>query len=226
MPLKYKCLILDHDDTAVNSTATIHYPAHREVMRRLRPKYTPVSLREWWLKNFEPGLMEYLTEDLRMTDEEVQMEYLIWREYTTTRIPDFYSGFLEALSEYKKAGGVFSVVSHSEVELIERDYSHGAGGLDVFPDLVFGWDFDPSKRKPSPWPVEQTLEYFGVPKDEALIVDDLKPGVLMSQVTGVPVAAAGWSHNIPEIRNFMKANCKAYFHTVAQFRDFILASGR
>jgi phosphoglycolate phosphatase/pyrophosphatase PpaX len=226
MPLKYKCLILDHDDTAVNSTATIHYPAHREVMRRLRPGCTPVSLHEWWLKNFEPGLMEYLTGELCMTEEEVQMEYLIWREYTTTRIPDFYPGFLEALSEYKKAGGVFSVVSHSEVELIERDYSHGAAGLDLFPDLIFGWDFDASKRKPSPWPVEESLGYFGVSRDEALIVDDLKPGVLMSQATGVPAAAAGWSHDIPEIRTYMEAQCVTYFHTVEQFRSFILASSR
>ena len=24
--MRYRCLILDHDDTVVNSTATIHYP--------------------------------------------------------------------------------------------------------------------------------------------------------------------------------------------------------
>jgi len=28
MPLRCRCLNLDHDDTAVNSTATVHYPAH------------------------------------------------------------------------------------------------------------------------------------------------------------------------------------------------------
>ena len=31
--MKYKCLILDHDDTIVNSTATIHYPAFQEYMK-------------------------------------------------------------------------------------------------------------------------------------------------------------------------------------------------
>ena len=25
--MKYKCLVLDHDDTVVNSTATIHFPS-------------------------------------------------------------------------------------------------------------------------------------------------------------------------------------------------------
>ena len=33
----FKCLILDHDDTAVASTPAIHYPAHLEAMRVLRP---------------------------------------------------------------------------------------------------------------------------------------------------------------------------------------------
>ena len=30
--IRFKCLILDHDDTAVDSTASIHYPAHVEIM--------------------------------------------------------------------------------------------------------------------------------------------------------------------------------------------------
>ena len=25
--MRYKCLVFDHDDTVVNSTATIHYPS-------------------------------------------------------------------------------------------------------------------------------------------------------------------------------------------------------
>ena len=36
--MKFQCLILDHDDTAVDSTREIHYPAHLEVMQTLRPE--------------------------------------------------------------------------------------------------------------------------------------------------------------------------------------------
>ena len=35
--LKYPCLVLDHDDTTVNSTATVHYPAFVEFMKIYRP---------------------------------------------------------------------------------------------------------------------------------------------------------------------------------------------
>ena len=35
--LKYPCLVLDHDDTAVNSTATVHYPAFVAYMKKFHP---------------------------------------------------------------------------------------------------------------------------------------------------------------------------------------------
>ena len=34
MELKYRCLVLDHDDTVVNSTATVHYPCFVEYMEK------------------------------------------------------------------------------------------------------------------------------------------------------------------------------------------------
>jgi len=56
----------------------------------------------------------------------------------------------------------------------------------------------------------------------ALIVDDLKPGVVMSRATGVAIAAAGWAHQIPEIHAYMRENCDFYFESVEQFGSFIL----
>ncbi len=226
MSLPYKCLILDHDDTAVDSTASIHYPAHLEVMRVIRPGVEPVSLEQWWLKNFEPGIMRFMTEELGMNEEEIQLEYEIWRRFTTGRIPHFYPGFLETLTEFKRRGGKIAVVSHSEKDLIARDYrEHDKTGF-VFPDMIFGWDFDEAKRKPSPWPVERILDHFGIPAAETLIIDDLKPGVLMSKASGVEIAAAGWCHNIPRIRGYMEEHCLTYFSDIDQFRNFILASDR
>ena len=48
MALRYRLLLLDHDDTTVDSTASIHYPAHVESVRALRPDLEPCSLREWF----------------------------------------------------------------------------------------------------------------------------------------------------------------------------------
>jgi len=220
--VQFKCLILDHDDTAVNSTAEIHYPAHLEVMRVLRPHLVPVSLDEWFLKNFNPGIMEYLIEELGFSEAEVQIEYRIWREHTTRTIPHFFPGILNALKEYRRAGGKIAVVSHSERELIERDYRARSDRALFLPDVIHGWDYDETERKPSPVPVKKIIERFDLKEEEALIIDDLKPGVLMGKASGVPVAAAGWGHAIPQIREYMEKNCITYLESVSQFHRFIL----
>ena len=36
--LKVPCLVLDHDDTTVNSTATVHYPAFVEFIKIRHPE--------------------------------------------------------------------------------------------------------------------------------------------------------------------------------------------
>lgn len=65
--LRYKCLIFDHDDTSVASTAAIHYPAHCAAVRELLPERLvenggdlPVTLEGWFKVNHNPGVAEYL----------------------------------------------------------------------------------------------------------------------------------------------------------------------
>ena len=220
--MRYSALILDHDDTAVDSSASIHYPAHLEVMKSIRPAMDPVSLDGWFLKNFDPGIMEYFLDELGMSDEEVRQEYHIWRGYTKERIPAFYPGFLKAIRTYRSRGGRLAVVSHSEPDLILRDYRHGGLENEFMPELVFGWDPNPEHRKPNPYPVFQILESFGVAPENALIIDDLKPGVEMGRRASVAVAAAGWGHHLEVIRSYMERECVVYLRDVTEFERFIL----
>ncbi len=180
-----------------------------------------IHLHGWFEKNFSPGIMEYMKEELGFSDAEIQREYEIWREYTTKKIPGFYPGFLDILRRFKEAGGIISVVSHSEKELILRDYRAAGGEQSIVPDLVFGWDFADERRKPHPWPVEQIISRFFLKPEEVLIVDDLRPAVLMARAAGVQIAGAGWGHDIPVIREYMKEHCIAYFSRVEEFADFI-----
>ena len=217
--LRYKCIILDHDDTAVNSTAGLHYPAHLEVMKKLRPDYEIISLDEWFLKNFDPGIMEYFKNELKFSDSEIDEEYRVWQEFITDKHPDFYPGFIDIIREFKTAGGRVAVVSHSAKEIIKRDYERANAG--DLPEIIFGWDKDLDKRKPSAYPVEQILKEFNLKPEDALILDDLKPAVIMSANSGVQVAGAGWGHQIPEIASYMKNNCHYYFHELKEFRDLL-----
>jgi phosphoglycolate phosphatase/pyrophosphatase PpaX len=221
-PTRYRCLIIDHDDTAVDGTRRVHYPAHLKAMEVLRPGLTPVDLDTWFRKNFDPGIMGFLLDELALTPEELAVEHAIWQEFTARETPHFYPGFLEALAAYKAHGGHVVVVSHSESHIIRGHYEGQADGHGVVPDLVFGWDLEPHMRKPSPYPVRETIRQLHLEPRDVLVVDDLKPGVDMAKTAGVDAAAAGWSHDIPSIRAFMKRTCVAYFATVPEFAQFIL----
>jgi len=219
---RYRCLVIDHDDTAVDSTASVHYPAHVRGMERLRPGQTPVDLDTWFCRNFDPGIMAFLTEELGFTPEEMAVEYDIWREYTTTRIPHFFPGFLDALAAYKARGGHIVVASHSETDNILAHYRAAGNGSALIPDVVFGWELPADQRKPAPYPVLESIRRFDLAPHEVLVVDDLRPGIEMARAAGVDAAAVGWAHDIPQIREWMQRACVAYFSTVAEFAAYIL----
>jgi phosphoglycolate phosphatase-like HAD superfamily hydrolase len=216
--MRYKCLILDHDDTAVDSTPNIHYPSFLKVLKKFRPG-THISLDTWLEKNFKPGFMEYVTEELKFTNEELEGEMEIWRQFTSTRIPPFFKGFIPLLRRFKDAGGIITVVSHSEIPSIKRDYHHGEAG--DLPQLIFGWHENADKRKPHPYPVEQILSTFNLKPEEALIVDDLFPAVEMGRAAGVDVVGAGWSHRIPLIQETMSRETLAYFTSIENFESWL-----
>lgn len=220
MGLRYRCILIDHDDTAVDSTAAIHYPAHIEALRVLRPGRTPPSREQWLLHNFH-GIMDYLVGELGMTDAELETELEIWRSWTTTHVPPFFPGFLALLTDYHRRGGRVAVISHSQADVIAEHYRR-AQDPPFLPDLIFGWENDASRRKPSPWPVREALARFQCDAAEALIVDDLKPGVLMARAAGVAFAAAGWSHSIREIEEYMRANATAYCPRIKDLRCLLL----
>jgi len=171
-----------------------------------------VSLDEWLLKNFEPGFMDYMTKELQFTPEEMEGELAIWREFTSRHNAPFFTGFLDVLRRFQKGGGIITVVSHSEIPMIRRDYE--AAGAAELPALIHGWTPEKEKRKPHPWPVEQILKDFNLNPDEALIVDDLLPGVEMARATGVDVAGVGWSHSVTPIRKRMKQETDWYFSSI------------
>jgi len=219
--LRYHLLAIDHDDTAVDSTAVIHYPAHLEALRVLRPGLPRPSIEDWWTANFEPGIMEHLVHDLGMNEAELWREFEIWRSFTTSRVPPFFPGFRELLAAFRDRGGRVAVVSHSERENILRDYRQ-PGSVAFEPDLVFGWDHDPARRKPDPWPLQEALARLGAAAGETLVLDDLRPGVLMARAAGIAAAGAGWAHRVPRIRDWMRENCTVYFETIEEFGAYLL----
>ena len=219
MAIKYKCLVLDHDDTVVDSSASIHYPSFVEYLKIARPhladKYT---VEEYFEKNFEPGILELFTDEIGLSEKELAEEEAFWREYVKNHIPHAYPGIGEIIADFKAEGGIVVVDSHSLTENIIRDYK--ANGLPD-PDYIYGWDIPKGMRKPSPGTILDLMERFDLSRKDILVVDDLKPGYDMAKAAGVDIAAAAWAHNVKGIADFMSKNCEYFCRSVDELRRII-----
>ncbi len=215
--------MIDHDDTAVDSTPSIHHPAHIEQMKQLGKSHQASDLKEWFQINFHPGLTVHLEETLKLSKEENKLCYEIWRDFTTTKIPPFFPGILKMLYNFKLQGGIIVVVSHSESDIIISHYEKQTEFPGFVPDRVFGWNGKREENKPNIWPVDETIKQFCIEKKDILVVDDLKPGILMAQKAGVDSAGVGWSqsHEIAEIKADLSSICTYYFEEVEELKNLI-----
>lgn len=216
--LKYPCLILDHDDTAVKSEITVNYPAFLESLQKFRPGET-MGYTEFvdWCFRYE--FTDFLRIKYNFTEEELLEEYQMWQKYSKTRTPPPYEGIRELIYEQKKRGGLLCVVSLSSRENILRDYRAHFG---MEPDLVFSCDDPREQRKPNTYPLEQIMERYSLLPSQLLMVDDLKTGWQMASNAGVPTAFAAWSRQqSPTVMEAMSALCDFTFHSTEDLHKFL-----
>lgn len=215
--MKYKCLVFDHDDTVVNSTATIHQPCFQKYLDLRFPGRT-CSFEEYLKMNFDLGFVEMCRKVYGMDDEMLLDETKFWQNYVENHIPTAYDGIRQIMERHKAEGGLICVSSWSFDFNIRRDYA--ANGLPE-PDAVFGWELPVEKRKPDPYSLQEIMRRFDMSPSEILMLDDLKPGYDMASAVGADFAAVGWSNDIPEIEDFMRSNCAFYFKTIQELADFL-----
>ena len=216
--LKFPCLVLDHDDTVVQSETTINYPYFCYILDQFRPGER-ITLEEYTDGCFQPGFAQMCRERYQFTDQELNDEYKGWMDYVMTHTPDPFPGIKELIHRYKEAGGIICVVSHSSILNITRDYqSH----FDILPDEIYGWDLPEHQRKPSTYPLEQIMEKYHLNPDDLLVVDDLKPAWIMCRNAGVQIAFAAWSKkSCPAILDEMSSLCDYIFHSPSELEAFL-----
>ena len=219
--MKYKCLVLDHDDTVVDSSESIHFPSFVEYLKIYRPaladKYT---FEEYILKNFHPGIVSLFVDEVGLSEKELFEEEKFWSSFVKGHVPHAYKGIGDIISDFKAAGGIVAVDSHSLTEYIKRDYEKNSLPT---PDVIYGWDIPKDMRKPSPKTLFDLMERFSLNKEEILVVDDLKPGFDMAQAAGIPFAAACWAYDVPEIKAFMAQYSKLCFNTPEELGEYLFS---
>lgn len=216
--LKYPCLVLDHDDTVVQSETSVNYPYFCYILDQFRPGQT-ITLDEYIHGCFHMGFSEMCRQKYNFTEEELAQEYLGWKNYIRSHIPAPYPGIDRIIRRQKEAGGILCVVSHSSEENITRDYAAHFG---ILPDAIFGWDMPEHQRKPNPYPLEQIMETYRFSPDQLLVVDDMKPAYDMAHGLGVPVAFAQWGkQDCPEICAEMRKLCNFTFDRPKALEEFL-----
>lgn len=215
--LRYRCLVLDHDDTTVDSTRSVNYPQFCQALAYFRPGMS-MSEEEYFLHCFNPGFYGMCREVLHYTPEEMAQHLQMWKDYHKDHHPRFFPGMPEIIRRQKESGGLVCVVSHSTKDVIEEAYAQEGVPL---PDLIFGADEPEEHCKPSPWPMEQILSRFSLEPQEVLMVDDMPQGGQMAHAVGVKFACAGWYGMLPQIQSQMQTQCDYFFSTVDAFSHFL-----
>ena len=168
--LKYRCLVLDHDDTVVQSEKTLGYPFFREILHKFRSG-TDITLEEYLTGCNQMSFADMCRQKYRFTEEELMEEFTGWKAYVRTHVPEMFPGIDRIISRQKEEGGMLCVVSLSGEENISRDYRVHFG---IQPDAIYGWDLPEEKRKPSTFALEDMMERFQISREEILVVDDMK----------------------------------------------------
>ena len=216
--LKYPCLVLDHDDTVVQTMKTLSYPFFCLELDQFRPGAS-MSLDEYILQCHRLGFADMCRECFGFTDDELKLEHKQWMEYIMTQIPDPFPGIARIIRRQKEEGGILCVVSHSHSDNILRDYDAHFG---IRPDAVYGWERPPQHRKPNPWPLEDIMAAYGLGPDEILVVDDMKLACMMAKPLGIKVAFANWDDmGVAELSAEMESICEFTFKTTKELEKFL-----
>ncbi len=216
--LKYPCLVLDHDDTVVQSETTINYPFFCYILDQFRPG-EKITLEEYTDGCYRQGFAQMCREKYQFTEQELVDEYKGWMDYVKVHTPAPFPGIDQIIHKQKEAGGIVCVVSHSCRTNITRDYQTHFG---ILPDEIYGWDYPEHLRKPNPYPLEQIMKKYGFAPNQLLVVDDMKPAYEMCSAVNVPIAFAAWGHcEHPHILEEMSRLCDYTFFSVEELDAFL-----
>lgn len=216
--LKYPCLVLDHDDTVVQTLKTLSYPFWCLELEQFRPG-TTMTASEFVLECYRWGFADMCRKIFQFTDEEMALEHKQWKEYIMQNIPEPFPGMHRILHRQKELGGKIFVVSHSNSDTISRDYDAHFG---ILPDAIYGWERPAHERKPNTFPLEDIMEKYGYRPEDILVVDDMQLACQMAEPLGVQVAFAGWDEmGVPQQREDMKRRCAFSFDSVEDLEKFL-----
>lgn len=188
--LKKKLLILDHDDTLMDSQHTVHYPIFLETLGMMRPQVSLPSFKEFVQLSNRYGFEAYIRRVYGFNDEEVAKELAFWRKQVPRREAQVFTEVANVVSEFVLAGGILVVYSYSDSSMILSDYRRV---FDFEPHDIIGFDNAQAFRKPARAPLLKMMHTFNVKPSECLLVDDMPLLINTAKRTNIEMVGANWS---------------------------------
>ena len=125
--LRFPCLVLDHDDTVVASSKTIHYPAFLVTLGKLRPEHAEMPLDVFASYCYEPGFFKLCTEIMAFDEEEMT----------------FSSGGEEQRHQYESVLSIledkeyfFLIMGKNQISCTLRKSNFKVGSPDTFREFI------------------------------------------------------------------------------------------
>lgn len=215
--LNYRCLVLDHDDTTVDSTRKVNYAQFCQYVPTVRPDFF-FTEEEYITTVGEMGFYEMAEKILHYTEEELEAHVANWKQYVHAHPAPFFPGMPEIIARQKQEGGLVCVVSHSYEDTIRPLYDYY--GV-TQPDLVFGAEQPPERRKPNPWPLQEIMRRYDLKPEEVIMVDDAPLGGQMAKSCGVRFAGAAWYGMAPSVREKLRNNCDIFLPAVEDLEHLL-----
>ena len=216
--LKYPCLVLDHDDTVVQTERAIGYPYFRDYIEKIRPGMT-LTFPEYVNDCNNMIFADMCRKRWQFTDEELKEEYTGWKAYSRIHIPPIFDGIDRIIKKQKELGGLVCAVSLSTAEMINRDYLHHFG---ILPDAIYDNDLSAEKRKPNSFPLRDIMDRFGLKAEQILVLDDMKLGWTMAQPLKIATGCAAWSkQDFPELTAQMREIFTYTFDSTEELYHFL-----
>lgn len=188
--LKKKCIILDHDDTLINSQETIHYPIFLETLDLLRPNVVYPSFLEFVTLSNQYGFEGYIKSVYQFNDDEVTQEVAMWRQKVKLRQAQAFEEVAIVIQEFVQSNGILVVYSYSDSDMILKDYQRI---FDFEPHEIIGFDNPKHLQKPNRLPILQIMAKYNLSAHDCLLIDDMPLLIETAKRLNVDMIGANWA---------------------------------
>jgi beta-phosphoglucomutase-like phosphatase (HAD superfamily) len=188
--LKKRCLILDHDDTLMDSQYSVHYPIFLETLSMMRPNDPIPSFKEFVLLSNKYGFEGYIRAVYNFSEQEVETEITFWRTQVPLKKAKIFHEVAKVVEEFVQSNGILVVYSYSDRSMILNDYQRF---FDFEPHDIIGFDNALPFRKPARAPLLKMMHAFDLKASDCLLVDDMPLLIETANRANIDMVGANWS---------------------------------